>query len=71
VNAQRSRKEAVVAVLGFTKFERFFRVAGGVDVDRDDVKRYLDFQSFVKISEQAGQGLDTCGPSLRYMQDKA
>jgi hypothetical protein len=30
-------------VMGFTKFERFFRVAGGVDVDRDDVKRYLDF----------------------------
>jgi hypothetical protein len=32
-----------VPVMGFTKFERFFRVAGGVDVDRDDVKRYLDF----------------------------
>jgi Domain of unknown function (DUF1931) len=30
-------------VMGFTKFERLFRVAGGVDVDRDDVKRYLDF----------------------------
>src|ERR1700729_2541058 len=30
-------------VMGFTKFERFFREAGGVDVDRDDVKRYLDF----------------------------
>jgi Domain of unknown function (DUF1931) len=30
-------------VMGFTKFERFFRVAGGVTVDRDDVKRYLDF----------------------------
>jgi hypothetical protein len=30
-------------VMGFTKFERFFRVAGGVDVDKDDVKRYLDF----------------------------
>ena len=30
-------------VMGFTKFERFFRAAGGVDVDRDDVKRYLDF----------------------------
>ena len=29
--------------MGFVKFERFFRVAGGVDVDRDDVKRYLDF----------------------------
>jgi hypothetical protein len=30
-------------VLGFTQFERLFRGAGGVDVDRDDVKRYLDF----------------------------
>ena len=32
-----------MAVMGFTKFERFFRAAGGVSVDRDDVKRYLDF----------------------------
>ena len=30
-------------VMGFTKFERFFRAAGSVDVDRDDIKRYLDF----------------------------
>ena len=30
-------------VMGFVKFERFFRLAGGVRVDRDDVKRYLDF----------------------------
>lgn len=30
-------------VLGFTRFERLFREAGGIDVDRDDVKRYLDF----------------------------
>ena len=32
-----------MAVMGFVKFERFFRAAGGVDVDRDDIKRYLDF----------------------------
>jgi hypothetical protein len=32
-----------MAVVGFTKFERLFRVAGSVDVDRDDVRRYLDF----------------------------
>jgi Domain of unknown function (DUF1931) len=30
-------------VMGFTKFERFFRAADGVSVDRDDIKRYLDF----------------------------
>ena len=30
-------------VMGFTKFERLFRAAGGVDVDRDDIKRCLDF----------------------------
>jgi hypothetical protein len=30
-------------VMGYAKFERFFRAAGGVSVDRDDVKRYLDF----------------------------
>ncbi len=30
-------------VMGFTKFERLFRAAGGVTVDRDDIKRYLDF----------------------------
>jgi Domain of unknown function (DUF1931) len=32
-----------LAVFGFVKFERLFRAAGGVDVDRDDIKRYLDF----------------------------
>ena len=30
-------------VMGFTKFERFFRASGGVDVDHEDIKRYLDF----------------------------
>ncbi len=30
-------------VMGLVRFERFFRAAGGVTVDRDDVKRYLDF----------------------------
>jgi hypothetical protein len=32
-----------VIVLGFVKFERFFGAAGRVDVDRDDIRRYLDF----------------------------
>ena len=30
-------------VMGLTKFKRFFRRAGEVDVDRNDVERYLDF----------------------------
>jgi Domain of unknown function (DUF1931) len=30
-------------VMGYSKFERFFRAAGGVDVDRNDMKRFLDF----------------------------
>jgi uncharacterized protein DUF1931 len=30
-------------VMGFTKFERLFRAASGVTVDRDDIKRYLEF----------------------------
>ncbi len=30
-------------VFGFTRFERFFLAAGSVDVDRDDMKRFLDF----------------------------
>lgn len=30
-------------VMGFTKFERLFRAAGEVSVDRDDIKSYLDF----------------------------
>jgi hypothetical protein len=29
--------------MGLAKFERLFRAAGGVSVDRDDVNRYLDF----------------------------
>jgi hypothetical protein len=29
--------------MGFTKFERLFRAAAAVHVDRDDIKRYLDF----------------------------
>ena len=30
-------------VMGFTKFERLFRAAAEVRVDRDDIKAYLDF----------------------------
>ena len=30
-------------VMGFARFERLFRAAASVTVDREDVKRYLDF----------------------------
>ena len=30
-------------VMGVIKFERFFRAAGEVSVDREDIQRYLDF----------------------------
>jgi Domain of unknown function (DUF1931) len=30
-------------VTGAAKFQRFFRVAAGLDVDKDDLKRYSDF----------------------------
>jgi hypothetical protein len=32
-----------VPVMGFTKFERFFRAAAEVSVDRNDLQAYLDF----------------------------
>ena len=34
---------SAMPVMGVTKFERFFRAAAGLDVDRNDVKRYHDF----------------------------
>lgn len=30
-------------VMGVTRFERFFRTAAGLDMDKNDVKRYSDF----------------------------
>ena len=30
-------------VFGVAKFERFFRAAAGLDVDKDDLKRYNEF----------------------------
>jgi hypothetical protein len=32
-----------MAIMGVAKFERFFRAAGSVDVDKDDLKRYNEF----------------------------
>ena len=30
-------------VMGVARFERFFRAAAGLDVDKEDLKRYADF----------------------------
>lgn len=30
-------------LMAVPKFERFFRAASEVDVDKDDLKRYIDF----------------------------
>ncbi|WP_055489193.1 DUF1931 family protein [Streptomyces sp. TP-A0356] len=32
-----------MTVMGVSRFERFFRVAAGLDVDKNDLKRYSDF----------------------------
>ncbi|MFC9631532.1 DUF1931 family protein [Streptomyces mirabilis] len=32
-----------MTVMGVSKFERFFRAAAGLDVDKNDLKRYRDF----------------------------
>ena len=32
-----------MTVIGVARFERFFRAAAGLDIDKNDVKRYSDF----------------------------
>jgi hypothetical protein len=32
-----------MAVMGVAKFERFFRLVAGLDVDKDDLKRFNEF----------------------------
>src|SRR4051794_13648709 len=38
-----ARGNEPMQIAGVTKFERFFRVAAGLDVDKSDLKRYSDF----------------------------
>ena len=33
----------MTSLMGIAKFERFFRVAAGLDVDKSDLRRYSDF----------------------------
>jgi hypothetical protein len=37
------RSIGIMPVMGVTKFERFFRLAASIDVDKDDLKRYQEF----------------------------
>ena len=39
----RPRNQKSLHVIGVIQFERFFRVAAGLDVDKSDLKRYSDF----------------------------
>lgn len=39
----RPRNQRSLHIVGVTQFERFFRAAAGLDVDKNDLKRYSDF----------------------------
>ena len=43
IAALQSNKSPTTHVMSVAKFERFFRITGGLDVDRQDLKRYSDF----------------------------
>jgi hypothetical protein len=41
--AVQSSKSPTTHLMSVAKFERFFRIAAGLDVDKQDLKRYSDF----------------------------
>jgi Domain of unknown function (DUF1931) len=43
IAAVQSNKRPISHVMSVAKFERFFRMAAGLDVDKQDLKRYSDF----------------------------
>src|ERR1700736_5787476 len=43
IAAMQSNKRPSGHVMSVAKFERFFRIAAGLDVDKQDLKRYSDF----------------------------
>ena len=43
IAAMQSNKRPSSHVMSVAKFERFFRIAAGLDVDKQDLKRYSDF----------------------------
>jgi hypothetical protein len=48
--------------MGIARFERFFRAAAGLDVDKEDLKRYADF-----INRKSAIFSFAARPSLRPM----
>ena len=59
-----------MTVMGVARFERFFRAAAGLDVDKDDLKRYRDFvdqkvYDLLVVAEAAAKanGRDVIRPS--------
>ena len=43
IAAVQSSKSPTSHVMGVAKFGRFFRITAGLDVDKQDLKRYSDF----------------------------
>jgi hypothetical protein len=43
IAAAESSKKNTSHVMSVEKFERFFRIAAGLDIDKQDLKRYSDF----------------------------
>jgi hypothetical protein len=43
IAALQSNRRPASHVMSVAKFERFFRIAAGLDVDKQDLKRYSDF----------------------------
>ena len=43
IAAVQSKKSPTTHVMSVAKFERFFRIAAGLNVDKQDLKRYSDF----------------------------
>lgn len=59
-----------MTVMSVPKFERFFRLAAGLDVDNDDIKRYSEFVGHklydllvVGQANARANGRDVIGPS--------
>jgi hypothetical protein len=43
IAALQSNQPPTSRVMSVAKFERFFRIVAGLDVDKQDLKRYTDF----------------------------